>query len=101
MMLSPQKQAVALAVAIGMALPGTAMATNGYFSHGYGLKSKGMAGTGVAKPESSTFVNSISLDQVLARRLGSETRFPFLNFSIYDRGWGCSWNDRGAACGDC
>ena len=50
MMLSPQKQAVALAVAIGMALPGTAMATNGYFSHGYGHKSKGMAGTGVAKP---------------------------------------------------
>jgi len=53
--------------------------------------------TGAAKPESSTFVNSISLDQILARRLGSETRFPFLNFSIYDRGWGCSWNDRGAA----
>lgn len=50
MMLSPKKQAVALAVAIGMALPGTAMATNGYFSHGYGHKSKGMAGTGVAKP---------------------------------------------------
>ncbi len=53
--------------------------------------------TGVSKPESPTFVNSISLDQVLAREIGTETRFPFLNFSIYDRGWGCSWNDRGAA----
>lgn len=53
--------------------------------------------TGAAKPESPTFVNSISLDQILARRMGSETRFPFLNFSVYDRGWGCSWNDRGAA----
>ncbi len=53
--------------------------------------------TGVTKPESPTFVNSISLDQVLAKQIGGETRFPFLNFSIYDRGWGCSWNDRGMA----
>jgi hypothetical protein len=29
--------------------------------------------------------------------MGGETRFPSLSFSIYDRGWGCSWNDRGAA----
>jgi len=53
--------------------------------------------TGTPSPESPTFVNGISLDQVLARKMGSDTRFPFLNFSIYDRGWGCSWNDRGAA----
>ena len=52
--------------------------------------------TGAPKPESPSFVNNISLDQVLARELGGETRFPFLNFSIYDRGWGCSWNDRGS-----
>jgi hypothetical protein len=42
-------------------------------------------------------VNGLSLDQVLARQMGGDTRFPFLNFSIYDRGWGCSWNDRGSA----
>jgi hypothetical protein len=53
--------------------------------------------TGAPSPESSTFVNGISLDQVLAQQMGGDTRFPFLNFSIYDRGWGCSWNDRGAA----
>ncbi len=53
--------------------------------------------TGTPSPESPTFVNGISLDQVLARKMGGDTRFPFLNFSIYDRGWGCSWNDRGAA----
>jgi len=53
--------------------------------------------TGTPSPESPTFVNGISLDQVLARKMGSDTRFPFLNFSIYDRGWGCSWNDRGSA----
>ena len=53
--------------------------------------------TGTPSPESPTFVNGISLDQVLARQMGGYTRFPFLNFSIYDRGWGISWNDRGSA----
>ena len=31
-------------------LAATAQATNGYFSHGYGIKNKGMAGAGVAAP---------------------------------------------------
>jgi hypothetical protein len=53
--------------------------------------------TGAPRPESSTFVNGISLDQVMVREMGVDTRFPFLNFSIYDRGWGISWNDRGSA----
>lgn len=53
--------------------------------------------TGVPNPEASQFVNGVSLDQVLAKEIGSETRFPFLSFSIYNRGWGCSWNDRGVA----
>lgn len=53
--------------------------------------------TGTPNPEASNFVNGISLDQVLVQSLGTETRFPFLNFSIYNRGWGCSWNDRGVA----
>ncbi|MEM7558661.1 MAG: DUF1552 domain-containing protein [Planctomycetota bacterium] len=53
--------------------------------------------TGAAKPEAPNFVNTMSVDQVLAKHLGGETRFPFLSFSIYDRGWGCSWNDRGVA----
>jgi len=53
--------------------------------------------TGTPNPESSNFVNGISLDQVLVKEMGDVTRFPFLNFSIYDRGWGCSWNSRGSA----
>lgn len=53
--------------------------------------------TGVPKPEAPNFVNSISLDQVLAQHIGGETRFPFLPLSIYDRGWGCSWDNRGVA----
>ena len=53
--------------------------------------------TGVPKPEAPNFANSISLDQVLVQHMGGGTRFPFLPLSIYDRGWGCSWNDRGVA----
>ena len=53
--------------------------------------------TGVPKPEAPNFVNSISVDQILASKMGGETRFPFLPLSIYDRGWGCSWNSQGVA----
>lgn len=31
--------------------PGLALATNGYFSHGYGIKSQGLAGVGIALPQ--------------------------------------------------
>lgn len=41
-------RASALAVALAFAAPMAAQATDGYFSHGYGLKNKGMAGAGVA-----------------------------------------------------
>lgn len=41
-----------LAVA-GLAMPGLASATNGYFSHGYGIKAKGMGGVGIALPQDS------------------------------------------------
>ena len=53
--------------------------------------------TGKPNPEASNFVNGISLDQLFGKSMGGETRFPFLSFSIYNRGWGCSWNDRGVA----
>jgi long-chain fatty acid transport protein len=35
-------------VAMGLALPGVAFATDGYFSHGYGMKAKGMGGASTA-----------------------------------------------------
>ncbi|MEN8773227.1 MAG: DUF1552 domain-containing protein [Akkermansiaceae bacterium] len=53
--------------------------------------------TGAPSPEATNFINTISVDQILAREMGGDTRFPYLSFSIYDRGWGCSWNDRGVA----
>ncbi len=42
-----------LALAVAAALPMTASATNGYFSHGYGTQNKALAGAGVALPLSS------------------------------------------------
>lgn len=53
--------------------------------------------TGAAQPEANGFQNTISLDQVLAAEFGTQTRFPSLAFSLYDRGWGCSWDARGRA----
>jgi long-chain fatty acid transport protein len=47
-----RKSLCAAAVALALA-SGSAFATNGYFSHGYGTKSKGMAGAGVALPQDS------------------------------------------------
>jgi long-chain fatty acid transport protein len=41
-----KRSAAAVIAALG-ALPGLALATNGYFSHGYGIKSKGMAGASI------------------------------------------------------
>ncbi len=37
--------------ALALALAPAAWATNGYFSHGYGMKAKGMAGVGIAVPQ--------------------------------------------------
>lgn len=44
--------AVSMLVAGGLMSP-MAFATNGYFSHGYGMQSKGMAGVGIALPQDS------------------------------------------------
>lgn len=40
-----------IAVAAALAAPLSALATTGYFSHGYGLKAKGMGGVGIALPQ--------------------------------------------------
>ena len=38
-------------IAAALFLPGLAFATNGYFSHGFGVKSQGIAGIGIALPQ--------------------------------------------------
>ena len=42
------KKIIGLMAVAGIALPGAAMATDGYFSHGYGMKAKGMGGAATA-----------------------------------------------------
>ncbi|PIV73697.1 MAG: long-chain fatty acid transporter, partial [Rhodocyclales bacterium CG17_big_fil_post_rev_8_21_14_2_50_68_7] len=41
------------ALTAGVILPGVAFATDGYFSHGYGMKAKGMGGVAAAMTEST------------------------------------------------
>jgi long-chain fatty acid transport protein len=50
-MKSATKKILAVAVATALSAPMAAMATNGYFAHGYGTKNKGLAGGGVALPQ--------------------------------------------------
>ncbi len=38
------KRILGVMAVAGLAVPGMAWATNGYFSHGYGMKAKGMGG---------------------------------------------------------
>lgn len=45
------KNLLAAAVTAALFAPMAAMATNGYFAHGYGTKNKGLAGGGVALPQ--------------------------------------------------
>lgn len=40
---------------LALGFPGLAMATNGYFTHGYGVKSQGIAGIGIALPQDGLF----------------------------------------------
>lgn len=50
-MKSLPKKALAVAIAAGIAFPMSASATNGYFMIGFGAKSRGMGGVGVAYPQ--------------------------------------------------
>lgn len=47
MNISARRAAVSLAAVVAFVFSGSALATNGYFTHGVGTQSKGMAGTGV------------------------------------------------------
>lgn len=52
--------------------------------------------TGAPHPDSSSFRNSISLDQLAAEKIGHETRYPSLNFST-SPAYSCSYNRNGVA----
>lgn len=45
------KRMIETMAALTLAAPGLALATTGYFAHGYGIKAKGMGGVGIALPQ--------------------------------------------------
>lgn len=52
--------------------------------------------TGAPHPNSSSFRNTISIDQLAAEALGHQTRYPSLNFST-SPAYSCSYNRHGVA----
>lgn len=72
------KRLLATAVAAALALPTAAHATNGYFSHGYGLKSKALAGGGSALPQDAMIAADNPAGMV---RVGERMDLGFVVFS--------------------
>lgn len=67
-----------LVPALLLALPCTALATNGYFTHGLGVKNKAMAGAGTADPQESMAITNNPAAAVL---LGDSTQIGLSVFS--------------------
>jgi hypothetical protein len=53
--------------------------------------------TAAPHPASSSFRNTISLDQYIAERIGMKTRFPSLTLAVNGSGRGLSWTGSGVA----
>jgi len=53
--------------------------------------------TAAPHPASSSFRNTISLDQYIAERIGSQTRFPSLTLAVNTGGRSLSWTGNGVA----
>ena len=84
-----------LAVAAALAAPAVAMATTGYFAHGYGLKSKGMGGVGIALPqETLSGVSNPANLGFLGNRLDVELEWfrPIRSAEIVGNGAGLTGN---------
>jgi long-chain fatty acid transport protein len=78
------KHIIASAVALGLAAPMAAMATNGYFSHGYGTKNKGLGGGGVALPQDAMAAATNPAGMVF---VGERMDLGLAIFSPNDRGY--------------
>lgn len=61
-----------------LAMPATALATNGYFTHGLGVKNKSMAGAGTADPQEAMAITNNPATAVL---LGDSSQFGLSVFS--------------------
>ena len=53
--------------------------------------------TGVERPGLAGFKNTISIDQVMARKIGASTRFPSLNLGTGGGGQSISWDANGVS----
>lgn len=83
-MKTTHKRLLATAVAAALAMPMAANATNGYFSHGYGLKSKALAGGGSALPQDAMIAADNPAGMV---HVGERMDLGFVIFSPNPRGY--------------
>ena len=72
------KRLIATAVTAALTIPMTAMATNGYFSHGYGIANKGQAGAGVATTQNAM---SGATNPAALAKAGNRFDFGLENFT--------------------
>jgi len=79
-----RQAAVAASVAVAMGAPASVWATNGYFSHGWGTKSKAMAGVATALPQ-DTLVSATNPAGMAFLGRRSDIGISFFNPS--DRGY--------------
>lgn len=82
----------------GLALPGSALATNGYFTHGFGVRSQAVAGVGIALPQDGlAAANNPAGTASLGNRLdlGATWFRPSRGASISGNGAGANGNFSG------
>lgn len=79
-----------------MAAPVAVQATNGYFSHGYGTKNKGLAGGGVALAQDAMAAATNPAGMVF---VGNRMDLGASLFSPSDRSYNASSSISGGACG--
>ena len=87
--------------ALGLALPGVAWATDGYFLNGNGAKAKGAGGVGIALPQDSMAIatNPAAVTEVGHRLdIGAELFVPERGARISGNGFGLNgdWSGNGA-----
>ena len=87
------KQLIACAVAAGLAAPMSAFATNGYFAHGYGTKSKALAGGGSALPQDAMIAADNPAGMV---KVGERMDLGLTIFSPSKRGYEATGTPTGA-----
>jgi len=94
LLMNSQKNPALVFVAL-LATTAPALATNGYFSHGYGIKTKALAGAGIALPQDSLAIatNPAGLTQIATRfDVGVDWFKPKRGASIVDNNFGPDQN---------